>query len=167
MTRDRQSFSKILFDTPDTDTITIEEFVQGFDSKCAEIEATLAVLSQLTFSTQLPLSELATLLQLLHTIENQRRSVERQAAKLGLMQAAEQIVQGVERLKSTREFAETIAASNLPAPVKCWLYQEHAKSRVAKGSSCVPCRSDVGCGSSRRKSGTGCEIGLATVGSVC
>ncbi len=70
--------SKILSEAADGDTMTIEKFGRGFDCKCGDIEATLAVLSQLTFSKRLPLSELATLLQLLHTIENQRRSVERQ-----------------------------------------------------------------------------------------
>ena len=126
-------FSEILFGTPDIDTITIEELVHGFNSKCSEFEAALAVLSQLTFSTQLPLSQLATLVQLLDTIENQRRSVEGQTSKLGLVQPTEQIIEEVEKLKSTRESAEVIAAANMPAPVKRWLYQGHAKSRCTKG----------------------------------
>jgi len=125
--------SKILFETADSDTITIEEFVHGFDYKCAEIEATLAGLSQLTFSNRLPLSELATLLQLLHTVENQRRSVERQTVNLGVVEAAEQTIQQVGKLKFTQEFAEIIAAANLPAPVKRWLYQDTRNLEVLKG----------------------------------
>jgi very-short-patch-repair endonuclease len=125
--------SKIVFEAADGDTMTIEEFDHGFDRKCGDIEATLAALSQLTFSNQLRLSELATLLQLLHTIEKQRRSVEPQTAKLGLVKAPEQTIQQLGNLKFTREFAETIAAANLPAPVKCWLHQDRRNLEVLTG----------------------------------
>ena len=124
--------SKILFEADDSDTMTIEELVHGFDRECEEIESILASLSELTFSTRLPLSRLTTLLQLLHTIENQKSSVERQATKLDFLAAPEHNIQHIGQLKSTLEFAEVIADSNLPTLFKRWLHQDRRHLEVLK-----------------------------------